>query len=206
MLRNIRGFSIASLRAAVRPRFPSRTVVPLVATGTFAAVAANHFLVSGCHAQCLEETRGESSPVTREISPVEHPVKKKDLESLTEIYGILAAIENKVNEMFPDDAQLRITFRETTTDSKSFLLTLKGVYVKQVLLSKHAELKSKLEDMKHQYPAAAAAAAATVSDMKDTEDGGAKAELRDHTEGDHDKSNPRKQLPLIQLPGGVRSA
>ncbi len=128
---------------------------------------------------------------------------------MTERYGTLAAIEEKVDDVFPDDAQLRITFRETTSDSKAFLLTLKGVCVNQMLLLKHAELNSKLEDMKHQYPGAAAAAAAE-SNMKDTEDGGANAELPDRTEGDQagtqNKRIPRMQLPLYRLPGGVRSA
>ena len=205
MLRNIRGFSVASLRVAVRPRFPSRTVVPLIATGTFAALAANHFLVSG-RAQCLEDKRGESSPVTREISRIEHAVKKADLDSLIRISGTLAAIQEKVNELFPDDAELRATFDETTTDSVAFLLTLNSVYVKQAVLIKHAELKSKLDEMKRQYPAAAVAAAAAVLDMKDTEEGGAKAQLPDHPEGDQDKGIDRKQLPRIRLSGGVRSA
>ena len=205
MLRNIRGFSVASLRVAVRPRLSSRTVVPLIATGTFAALAANHFLVSG-RAQCLGDTSGESSPVTREISRVEHAVKKADLDSLIRISGTLAAIQEKVNELFPDDAELRATFDETTNDSVAFLLTLNSVYVKQAVLIKHAELKFKLDEMKRQYPAAAVAAAAAVSDMKDTEEGGAKAQLPDHPEGDQDKGIDRKQLPRIRLSGGVRSA
>jgi hypothetical protein len=45
-----------------------------------------------------------------------------------------------------------------------------------------------------------------VSDMKDTEESGAKAQLPDHPEGDQDKGIDRKQFPRIRLSGGVRSA
>jgi hypothetical protein len=206
MLRNIRGFSIASLRVAVRPRFPSRSVVPLIATGTFAAVAANHFLVSGC-AQCLGDSGrpGDSSVVTRQISQVERTVKQHDLKLMFKVTSQLKATQQTVDELFPDDTELRATFNATCTDSHTFLETLA---LMQAALLEQAELK----EVKGQYPehVPAAAAPAAVSDVKDREEDDVKSELLDRLEGEYrakqDKLFHRKQLPRTRLHNGVRSA
>ena len=158
MLRNIRAFNVASLRVAVRPRFPSRTAVPLIATGTFAAVAANHFLDSGC-TQCLEDTGGDSSPVTGQISQVECAVKQNDLESMWKVTSRLKVLAKTAPKLFPEDEKLREQMLATYIDSKKVLDTLGNVYLDAVIAQarrelplEHAELKSKVEGWKHQYP------------------------------------------------------
>ena len=204
MLRNIRAFSVASLRVAARPRFPSRTVVPLIATGTFAAVAVNHFLVSGC-VQCLEDAGGDSSPVIRQISQVKCTVKPNDLKSMSKVTNELKDIKQLVDELFPDDTELRDMCNQTHTDSRTLLDTLGLVYLRNKLLIKYTELKSKVEEMKRQYPEHVA-----VSDVKDREEDNGKAELLDGLEGEQrakqDKPFHRKQVPHTRPPNGVRSA
>jgi len=199
MLRNIRAFSVAA-----RLRFPSRTVIPLIATGTFAAVAVNHFPVSGC-VQCLEDAGGDSSPVTRQISQVKCTVKLNDLKSMSKVTKELEDIQQLVDDEFPDDTELQTIGATLHTDSRTLLNTLGRVCLRNMVLTKYTELKSKIEEMKRQYPEHDA-----VSDVKDREEDNGNAELLDRLEGERrakqDKPFHRKQVPHTRLPNGVRSA